>query len=296
MNFPILSVITFIPLVGAVLVLLIPRKNEGAIRRLSIVISFIPLILAFIVYATVWRNPGEMHFVEEYHWIPTLDVYYRMGVDGISAPMVLLTALLSTLSLFYSAYTIKDRVKEYYFLFLLLEMGMFGVFVSLDFIFFYVFIGGRWCGDLLERQRQLLCTVRQRPSVIIFVHNLHFLQIHQRFVDGFIGITGGCLQPLLCNRLTHDHQCQENAQRRPLQFSYHSQWIFESHKFSLRTKTAAPPPKSLLRIFYIPPHGTTQEQCYKHMHFGPGATGMTALSFCAVEQPSHRRLSPNRRR
>jgi NADH-quinone oxidoreductase subunit M len=62
-----------------------------------------------------------------------------MGVDGISAPLLLLTALLSTLSFFYSAYTIKDRVKEYFFLFLLLEMGMFGVFVSLDFIFFYVF-------------------------------------------------------------------------------------------------------------------------------------------------------------
>ena len=139
MSFPILSVITFAPLVGAMLVLLIPRKEEDVIRRLSIVISFVPFILAFVVYANVWGNPGEMQFVEEYSWIPTLNVYYRMGVDGISAPMVLLTALLSTLSFFYSSFTIKDRVKEYYFLFLLLEMGMFGVFVSLDFIFFYVF-------------------------------------------------------------------------------------------------------------------------------------------------------------
>jgi NADH-quinone oxidoreductase subunit M len=139
MNFPILSIITFTPLVGAVLVLLIPRKEEGVIQRLSIALSLIPLILAFVVYANVWGNPGEMQFVEEHSWIPTLNVYYRMGVDGISAPMILLTALLATLSFFYSAYTIKDRVKEYYFLFLLLEMGMFGVFVSLDFIFFYVF-------------------------------------------------------------------------------------------------------------------------------------------------------------
>ena len=139
MGFPILSIITFTPLIGALLILLIPKDKENLIRRLAVVVSFIPLILAFVVYANVWGNPGEMQFLEEYSWIPTLNVHYRMGVDGISAPMILLTALLATLCFFYSAHTIKDRVKEYFFLFLLLEMGMFGVFVSLDFILFYVF-------------------------------------------------------------------------------------------------------------------------------------------------------------
>ena len=80
-----------------------------------------------------------MRYLEEAQWIPTFNIYYRLGVDGISAPLAVLTAFLTTLSLFYSAFTIKTRVKEYFFLFFLLEMGMFGVFFSLDFILFYVF-------------------------------------------------------------------------------------------------------------------------------------------------------------
>jgi NADH-quinone oxidoreductase subunit M len=72
-------------------------------------------------------------------WIPTLNAYYRLGADGISLPLVFLTTLLTSLSLFYSAHTIKKRVKEFFVLFLLLEMGMLGVFVSLDLVLFYVF-------------------------------------------------------------------------------------------------------------------------------------------------------------
>jgi NADH-quinone oxidoreductase subunit M len=139
MNFPILSMITFIPLLGALIVFFIPKDKEDWIRWVPTVISLVPLVLCFIVYAAVRADPGQMQFVEEYSWIPTLNVWYRMGVDGISAVMLLLTSLLSTLSYFYSAYTIKNRVKEYYFLFQLLQMGMCGVFVSLDLIFFYVF-------------------------------------------------------------------------------------------------------------------------------------------------------------
>jgi NADH-quinone oxidoreductase subunit M len=139
MNFPILSIITFIPLLGALIVFFIPKDKEDWIRWVSTIISLVPLILSFIVYAAVRADPGQMWFMEEYSWIPTLNVYYRMGVDGISAVMVLLTSILSTLSYYYSIYTIKERVKEYYFLFFLLQMGMSGVFVSLDLIFFYVF-------------------------------------------------------------------------------------------------------------------------------------------------------------
>ena len=80
-----------------------------------------------------------MQFEESVPWIPALNVYYQVGVDGISVPFVFLTALLTTLCLFYSSYTINERVKEFFALFLLLEMGMFGVFISLDFVLFYVF-------------------------------------------------------------------------------------------------------------------------------------------------------------
>ena len=139
MNFPILSLVTFTPLLGALIVFFIPKDKEDWIRWVSTIISLVPLILSFIVYAAVRADPGQMWFMEEYSWIPTLNVYYRMGVDGISAVMILLTAILSTLSYYYSIYTIKERVKEYYFLFFLLQMGMSGVFVSLDLVFFYVF-------------------------------------------------------------------------------------------------------------------------------------------------------------
>ncbi len=139
MNFPVLSAITFVPLLISVIVLIIPKSKENLIRWVSTILSLIPLALAIYVYFVVQADPGTMQFKEEYSWIPAIDAFYRMGVDGLSAMMLVLTALLSTLCLYYSIYTIKDRVKEYYFLFLLLQVGMTGVFVSLDFVFFYVF-------------------------------------------------------------------------------------------------------------------------------------------------------------
>jgi NADH-quinone oxidoreductase subunit M len=139
MTFPFLTLITFIPLVGAIIVALIPGNREREIKWFSVLISLIPLVLSIIVWVLYSATGGGMQFVEEAAWIPTLNAYYRLGVDGISLPFVFLTALLTTLSLFYSAYTIKVRVKEFFALFLLLEMGMTGVFVALDLVLFYVF-------------------------------------------------------------------------------------------------------------------------------------------------------------
>lgn len=139
MSFPILSAITFIPLLGSLIVLVVPKDKEKWIGWLSTILSLIPLGLSIYIYLIVRVNPGKMQFLEEYSWISAIDVYYRMGVDGLSAIMLVLTALLSTLCYYYSIYTVKERVKEYYFLFFLLQVGMTGVFVSLDFIFFYVF-------------------------------------------------------------------------------------------------------------------------------------------------------------
>jgi len=139
MNFPILSAITFIPLLGTLLILLIPKENEQTIKRLAIGISVIPLVLAGWLWFAYNTTAGGMQFEEVAVWIPAIDVQYHVGVDGLSVPLVFLTTLLTTLSLFYSSYTIKDRVKEFFLLFFLLEMGMLGVFISLDFILFYVF-------------------------------------------------------------------------------------------------------------------------------------------------------------
>jgi NADH-quinone oxidoreductase subunit M len=138
MNFPFLTLITFIPLVAAVIVILIPGNREREIKWFSVLVSLIPLGLSIVMWV-LFQTGGGMQFVEEAMWIPTLEAYYRMGVDGISIPLVFLTTLLTTLSLFYSAYTIKVRVKEFFALFMLLEMGMLGVFMALDLVLFYVF-------------------------------------------------------------------------------------------------------------------------------------------------------------
>ena len=140
MNFPILSVTLFAPLVGALLIMIIPGEDVKTIRRIGIAFAFLTLILTTIIWVGVAQaGPGEMQFSERHPWIPAFSIWFNLGVDGLSAPMIFLTALLTTLSLFYSARDIEMRVKEYYFLFLLLEMGMFGVFLSLDLVLFYVF-------------------------------------------------------------------------------------------------------------------------------------------------------------
>ncbi|HID89222.1 MAG TPA: NADH-quinone oxidoreductase subunit M [Anaerolineales bacterium] len=135
-----LSVTLFAPLVGALLIAVIPREDVRTTRRVGTAFAFLTLILTTIIWiGTTRAGAHEMRYLEQYSWIPAFNIWYHLGVDGLSAPMVFLTALLTTLSLFYSARTIQIRVKEYYFLFLLLETGMFGVFLALDFVLFYVF-------------------------------------------------------------------------------------------------------------------------------------------------------------
>jgi NADH-quinone oxidoreductase subunit M len=138
-GFPILTLISLTPLVGALVVLAIPKGNERTIKLFSILLSLIPFVLSIIVWFNYDFQAGTLQFVEEYQWIPGLNIKYRMGVDGLSVPMVFLTTLLTVISLYYSSHVINVRVKEYFFFFLLLEMGMLGVFTSLDFFLFYVF-------------------------------------------------------------------------------------------------------------------------------------------------------------
>jgi NADH-quinone oxidoreductase subunit M len=131
---------TFIPLLGAVIVMLMPKDQEKLIKNFSVVISLIPLAISVFLWQT-YNDSGSFHALatENFSWIPAIGVRYYMGVDGLSLPLVVLTTLLTTLCLWYSAHTIHKRVKEFFALFLMLEMGMLGVFVSLDLILFYFF-------------------------------------------------------------------------------------------------------------------------------------------------------------
>ena len=134
-----LTVITFFPLLAVLLILLIPREEERTIKRMAVGLSFIPLLLAIYLWLGYDQDVAGFQFEFITEWIPVINVNYHVGADGLSIPLVFLTALLTTLCMIYSSYTIHKRVKEFFLLFFLLQMGMFGVFLSLDLVLFYVF-------------------------------------------------------------------------------------------------------------------------------------------------------------
>ncbi len=135
-----LSWIIFTPLIGAVAVLFIPKEKVTAIRATALGaagISFLLSLVALAFFSTAESATG-MQLVERHAWIPTFNIQYFLGVDGLSLPLLLLTTLLTLLSLIFSL-SIQERVKEYFFWFLLLDVGMLGVFAALDLILFYIF-------------------------------------------------------------------------------------------------------------------------------------------------------------
>ncbi|MFC2037307.1 NuoM family protein, partial [Chloroflexota bacterium] len=134
-----LTVITFTPLLGALLILLIPKDEVRTIKNLAVGISFVPLVLAIYLWFAYNMRMGGYQFEVLAEWIPAINVNYHVGADGLSIPLIFLTALLTTLCMIYSSFTITRRVKEFFLLFFLLQMGMFGVFISLDLVLFYVF-------------------------------------------------------------------------------------------------------------------------------------------------------------
>ena len=138
----VLTLIVFLPAVGSVIVAFMPKEKEDLIKKFATWWSLIPLLLTIwlaIDYAMYFLKGNQMAYQLKMPWIPSIGVNYHVGADGLSVPLLFLTALLTTLGLYYSARVIRKRVKEFFLLFLLLATGMFGVFVSLDLILFYVF-------------------------------------------------------------------------------------------------------------------------------------------------------------
>lgn len=133
-----LSSIVFIPLIGGLIILLMNRENEWAIKTMATIAAAVPVVLAGWLYYCFDPSTADVQFAEKINWIPSLGVSYFLGVDGLGLPMVIVTSLLSLVAITVS-WNIKTKVKEYFALFLILETGMMGVFVALDLFLFYIF-------------------------------------------------------------------------------------------------------------------------------------------------------------
>ncbi|VAW20018.1 NADH-ubiquinone oxidoreductase chain M [hydrothermal vent metagenome] len=140
----ILTILTFLPLVGALFVLLVPGDDEFAInnmRRIALVTTLITFVFSLIMWAMFDNTSAQFQFVEDYKWMGDV-IGYRMGVDGISVLFIVLTAFLLPLCIISAWGPVKIRVREYMIAFLMLETLMIGVFATLDLAMFYVFFEG----------------------------------------------------------------------------------------------------------------------------------------------------------
>ncbi len=142
-----LSLLVFLPVLGTLILLVIPSRAVDAIRYVTFAVTAVVFLLTLLAFfssgsALSFAYEGETarYMQATFHipWIPSFDIYYAMGVDGISLPLVVLTGLVSLLAMG-ASWSITKHVKGYCILFLLLETGMLGVFLALDFFLFYVF-------------------------------------------------------------------------------------------------------------------------------------------------------------
>jgi NADH-quinone oxidoreductase subunit M len=133
-----LTLILFIPTLVAGVLVFLPSQEKKLIRWVAFLGSLIPLALAIFLWINFNRGQAGFQFEEHFVWYAAINSTYHLGVDGLSLTMVLLTTLLTPVSIL-ASYSIEDRVKPYMILFLLLETGMLGVFLSLDLLLFFVF-------------------------------------------------------------------------------------------------------------------------------------------------------------
>ncbi|MGH7935048.1 MAG: complex I subunit 4 family protein, partial [Candidatus Binataceae bacterium] len=133
-----LTIVTFLPLLGAVFVLL--QSDEKAVWNSAFIFSLAPFAVSLYLLAAFDPHEAGYQFVEQYQWIPQFGISYHLGMDGISLFLVILTTLLISLSLLYSGGgDIETRAREFCFFMLLLETGLVGTLLSIDLFLFYVF-------------------------------------------------------------------------------------------------------------------------------------------------------------
>jgi len=134
----ILNWIIWFPIIGMVAIAFIPRDKENVIKITAAVSTGLQFLLTLVLWQNYDAGNGSMQFMVRAEWIPSFNISYILGVDGLSLPMAILTALLCFIGVFVS-WNINKAVKGYFALFLLLDTGIMGVFLSMDFFLFYIF-------------------------------------------------------------------------------------------------------------------------------------------------------------
>lgn len=138
-SFPILSLIIFLPLAGAFLLLLFSEEEKEALRWIAFVVTLVEFLLSVVLFYSFKTGVPGFQFQENRPWIPQLGIRYFIGVDGVSLLLVTLTTLLTALGVLSSWSSINEKVKAYHVFMLILETGMLGAFLALDLFLFYIF-------------------------------------------------------------------------------------------------------------------------------------------------------------
>src|ERR1035441_7835811 len=189
----ILSIILFIPLVGIIPLFVIPGTNKQAIRWWGNVVLFVDFLASLpLVFWFARETPAQQFkFVEQHAWIPSIGAQFHLGIDGISFLLIMLTTVLGFIAVLSSWTSIQERVAEYYAMFLLLQTGMIGVFLSLDFFLFYIFwelvlvpmyfIIGVWGGPrkLYAAIKFFLYTLAGSVLMLLGILSLYFQHFQQ---------------------------------------------------------------------------------------------------------------------
>ncbi|MBM4329968.1 MAG: NADH-quinone oxidoreductase subunit M [Deltaproteobacteria bacterium] len=139
MDFPLLTWVTFFPLLGAAILLFLNKEKKETIRLVTLIVTLLEFAFSLPLFFQFRLDTPAMQFVEKVPWIPEYGISYFLGIDGISLFLVLLTTFFTLISVIYCWNDIQDKVKEFMICLLFLETGMIGVFVALDIFLFYVF-------------------------------------------------------------------------------------------------------------------------------------------------------------
>jgi NADH-quinone oxidoreductase subunit M len=200
-----LSIITWLPAVGGVIILALMRKDQpGLIKRFATLWFAVVFLVSLMLFAYD-RNLGGMQFLEDYKWIPIIGARYQMGVDGVSVLLIVLTTLLGVIASLSSWNYIEKREKEYYALLLFLQAAVVGVFASLDLFLFYLFFEvslvpmyfliGIWGGErrLYAAIKFFLYTLVGSVLMLLGVLKMYFLTQDTALTSG---ITQGTIDML----------------------------------------------------------------------------------------------------